>query len=98
MSDSVVRDSTELLVTGPDAGVLRLGLLLPLSGPLGLTGPSGLSAARLAAIEVNAAGGAAGRAVELVPVDAGHGRTRWPPKPVSHRRRSRPGVRRVPYE
>lgn len=71
MSDSVVRDGTELLVTGPDAGVLRLGLLLPLSGPLGLTGPSGLSAARLAAIEVNAAGGAAGRAVELVPVDAG---------------------------
>jgi ABC-type branched-subunit amino acid transport system substrate-binding protein len=71
MSDSVLRDGTELLVTGPDAGVLRLGLLLPLSGPLGLTGPSGLSAARLAAIEVNAAGGAAGRAVELVPVDAG---------------------------
>ncbi|MEU8345314.1 ABC transporter substrate-binding protein [Spirillospora sp. NPDC048832] len=67
MSDSVLRDATELLVTGPDAGVLRLGLLLPLSGPLGLTGPSGLSAARLAAIEVNAAG----RGVELVPVDAG---------------------------
>ncbi|NKZ02271.1 substrate-binding domain-containing protein [Actinomadura latina] len=71
MSDSVVRDGTQLLVTGPDAGVLRLGLLLPLSGPLGLTGPSGLSAARLAAIEVNAAGGAGGRAIELVPVDAG---------------------------
>ncbi|MFE9102495.1 ABC transporter substrate-binding protein [Actinomadura geliboluensis] len=67
MTDSVLRDATELLVTGPDAGVLRLGLLLPLSGPLGLTGPSGLSAARLAAIEVNAAG----RGVELVPVDAG---------------------------
>lgn len=71
MKDSVVRDSTELLVTGPDATVLRLGLLLPLSGPLGLTGPSGLSAACLAAAEVNAAGGAAGRPVELVPVNAG---------------------------
>ncbi|WP_084262345.1 ABC transporter substrate-binding protein [Actinomadura formosensis] len=71
MKDSVVRDGTELLVTGPDATVLRLGLLLPLSGPLGLTGPSGLSAACLAAAEVNAAGGAAGRPVELVPVNAG---------------------------
>ncbi|MEU8117967.1 substrate-binding domain-containing protein [Spirillospora sp. NPDC049024] len=68
---SVVRDSTEVLVAGPDPAVLRLGLLLPLSGPLGLTGPSGLSAACLAATEVNASGGAAGRAVELVPVDAG---------------------------
>ncbi|WP_344905483.1 ABC transporter substrate-binding protein [Actinomadura meridiana] len=46
--------------------MLRLGLLLPLSGPLGLTGPSGLSAACLAVSE-----GDAGRAVELVPVDAG---------------------------
>ncbi|MFD0539856.1 ABC transporter substrate-binding protein [Actinomadura luteofluorescens] len=68
---AVVRDSTGLLVTGPDPAVLRLGLLLPLSGPLGLTGPSGMSAACLAATEVNASGGAAGRAVELVPVDAG---------------------------
>ena len=68
---SVVRDGTEVLVSGPDPAVLRLGLLLPLSGPLGLTGPSGLSAACLAATEVNASGGAAGRAVELVPVDAG---------------------------
>ncbi|TDD83607.1 acetamidase regulator [Actinomadura darangshiensis] len=68
---AVLRDGTELLVTGPDAAVLRLGLLLPLSGPIGLTGPSGLNAACLAAIEVNASGGAAGRAVELVPVDAG---------------------------
>ncbi|MES9601808.1 ABC transporter substrate-binding protein [Actinomadura sp. NPDC000929] len=68
---AVVRDGTGLLVTGPDPAVLRLGLLLPLSGPLGLTGPSGLSAACLAATEVNASGGAAGRPVELVPVDAG---------------------------
>ncbi|TDD31020.1 acetamidase regulator [Actinomadura sp. KC06] len=63
----VLRDSAELLVSGPDASVLRLVLLLPLSGPLGLTGPSGLSAAYLAASEVNAAG----LGVELVPVDAG---------------------------
>ncbi|TDB71374.1 acetamidase regulator, partial [Actinomadura sp. KC216] len=63
----VVRDSMELLVSGPDTSVLRMGLLLPLSGPLGLTGPSGLSAAWLAASEVVAAG----RGIELVPVDAG---------------------------
>ena len=68
---AVVRDSAELLVTGPDTSVLRLGLLLPLSGPLGLTGPSGLAAACLAAGEVNSAGGVAGRPVELVLVDAG---------------------------
>ncbi|MCO5997995.1 ABC transporter substrate-binding protein [Actinoallomurus rhizosphaericola] len=64
---AVVRDTAELLVAGPDPSVLRLGLLLPLSGPLGLTGPSGLSAACLAAGEVTEAG----RPVELVLVDAG---------------------------
>lgn len=56
---------------GADASVLRLGLLVPLSGPLGLTGPSAIDAACLAASEVNAAGGVAGRAVELVIADAG---------------------------
>jgi urea transport system substrate-binding protein len=64
---AVIRDTAELMVTGPDASVLRLGLLLPLSGPLGLTGPSGLAAACLAASEATAAG----RPVELVLVDAG---------------------------
>ncbi|MEV5752248.1 ABC transporter substrate-binding protein [Actinoallomurus sp. NPDC052308] len=64
---AVVRDAMELMVAGPDASVLRLGLLLPLSGPLGLTGPSGLAAARLAAGEATSAG----RPVELVLVDAG---------------------------
>lgn len=68
---AVLRDGAELLVAGPDPAVLRLGLLLPLSGPLGLTGPSGLAAACLAATEVNRAGGVAGRPVELVLVDAG---------------------------
>ncbi|TYB46721.1 ABC transporter substrate-binding protein [Actinomadura chibensis] len=67
---TVVRDSMELLVAGPDPAALRLGLLLPLSGSLGLTGPSGLSAACLAATEVNTAASLE-RRVELVPVDAG---------------------------
>ncbi|NUT90623.1 MAG: ABC transporter substrate-binding protein [Saccharothrix sp.] len=68
---AVVRDRVEVAVAGPDPGALRLGLLLPLSGALGLTGPSGLSAASLAATEVNAAGGVRGRRVELVLLDAG---------------------------
>ncbi|GGS45391.1 MULTISPECIES: substrate-binding domain-containing protein [Actinokineospora] len=68
---AVVRDPVEVAVAGPDAGALRIGLLLPLSGALGLTGPSGLSAASLAATELNAAGGVRGRRVELVLLDAG---------------------------
>lgn len=68
---AVVRDRVEVVVAGPDPGALRLGMLLPLSGALGLTGPSGLSAAALAATEVNAAGGVRGRRVELVLLDAG---------------------------
>ncbi|RKT55797.1 ABC transporter substrate-binding protein [Saccharothrix australiensis] len=69
--NAVVRDHLRVAVDGPDPGALRLGLLLPLSGALGLTGPSGLLAAALAATELNAAGGVAGRRVQLVPVDAG---------------------------
>ncbi|WP_433273656.1 ABC transporter substrate-binding protein [Actinosynnema sp. CS-041913] len=75
---TVVRDRIEVAVDGPDPAVLRLGLLLPLSGALGLTGPSGLLAAALAATELNAAGGVAGRPVQLVLVDAG----RLPPEVV----------------
>ncbi|GAA3883030.1 substrate-binding domain-containing protein [Saccharothrix violaceirubra] len=67
----VVRDRIEVVLAGPDPAALRLGLLLPLSGALGLTGPSGLLAAALAATEVNSAGGVAGREAHLVLVDAG---------------------------
>ncbi|MEV0679048.1 substrate-binding domain-containing protein [Actinosynnema sp. NPDC050436] len=68
---AVLRDRLEVAVAGPDPGALRIGLLLPLSGALGLTGPSGLLAASLAATELNAAGGVAGRPVHLVLLDAG---------------------------
>ncbi|GLZ39290.1 ABC transporter substrate-binding protein [Actinokineospora sp. NBRC 105648] len=68
---AVLRDRVEVAVAGPDPGALRIGLLLPLSGALGLTGPSGLGAASLAATELNTAGGVAGRQVQLVLVDAG---------------------------
>ncbi|GAA3046329.1 ABC transporter substrate-binding protein [Actinokineospora globicatena] len=68
---AVVRDRVEVALTGPDPAVLRLGLLLPLSGALGLTGPSGLMASTLAATELNTAGGVVGRPVQLVLLDAG---------------------------
>jgi ABC-type branched-subunit amino acid transport system substrate-binding protein len=67
----VVRPSLEVLLDEPADDVLRLGLLLPMSGPLGLTATSALDAACLAAAEVNEAGGERGRQVELVLVDAG---------------------------
>ncbi|MBN9610081.1 MAG: hypothetical protein BGO26_04865 [Actinobacteria bacterium 69-20] len=72
MTDSAdIRSPAELLYAGPDPRVVRIGVLVPMSGVLGLTGPSGLAYAELAAREFNAAGGAHGRPMELVPVDAG---------------------------
>jgi len=67
----VTLDSIEVAVEGPDPSVLRLGLLVPLSGSLGLTGPSALGAAALAVAEVNAGGGVRGKALEVVSLDAG---------------------------
>jgi ABC-type branched-subunit amino acid transport system substrate-binding protein len=70
-ADVLARDSLEVVLQGPDPSVLRLGLLVPLSGPLGLTGPSAVDAASLAASEINAVGGVGGRPIELVLSDAG---------------------------
>ncbi|MFI6156814.1 ABC transporter substrate-binding protein [Kitasatospora sp. NPDC051170] len=53
------------------AAAFRVGLVVPQSGPLGLTGPSALDGALLAAHEVNARGGVRGRPLELVLVDGG---------------------------
>jgi urea transport system substrate-binding protein len=64
-------DPWEVLLTGPRPDVVRVGLAVPLSGPLAMTAPSALDLAGLAADEVNAAGGVAGRPVELVAVDSG---------------------------
>lgn len=50
---------------------LKVGLLVPLSGPAGIWGPSCLASAELAADEINLAGGIQGRELELVLVDAG---------------------------
>lgn len=69
--DTLLIDPLQALVEGRPGGVVRVGLAVPTSGPLALTAPSALACAVLAAEEVNAAGGIAGRRLELVPVDAG---------------------------
>lgn len=66
-----LRDPWDVLVSVPAADAVRIGLAVPLSGPLALTAPSALDLAALAAEEATDAGGLAGRRVELVPVDAG---------------------------
>jgi ABC-type branched-subunit amino acid transport system substrate-binding protein len=50
---------------------LRIGLVVPQSGALGLFGPSAVDAALLATHEVNVAGGLRGAYVDLVLVDGG---------------------------
>lgn len=52
---------------------LRVALVVPVSGVLGLLGPGAINCAVLAAREVNAAGGVLGRPLELVLVDGGRG-------------------------
>jgi urea transport system substrate-binding protein len=64
-------DPWDVLLAGPRPDVVRMGLAVPLSGPLAMTVPSALDLAGLATDEVNAAGGISGRPVELVAVDSG---------------------------
>jgi ABC-type branched-subunit amino acid transport system substrate-binding protein len=64
-------DAWDVLLDGPRADVVRIGLAVPLSGPLAMTAPSALDLAGLAASEINAAGGVVGRPVELVGLDSG---------------------------
>jgi ABC-type branched-subunit amino acid transport system substrate-binding protein len=49
---------------------LRIGLLVPTSGAAGIWGPSTIACARLAAQELNQAGGVLGREVQLQVIDA----------------------------
>src|SRR5690349_3824917 len=53
------------------ADTVRVALVVPLSGPAGLLGPSAELCAQLACAEVNEAGGVLGRELVLVPVDGG---------------------------
>lgn len=50
---------------------IRVGVLTPQSGPIGLFGPSSVNCARLAAEEINALGGLFDRPIELVFGDGG---------------------------
>ncbi|MGW0806698.1 substrate-binding domain-containing protein [Nonomuraea sp. NPDC002799] len=53
------------------SGALRIALIVPVSGVLGLMGPCAINCAVLAADELNAEGGVLGRPVELVLIDGG---------------------------
>lgn len=54
-----------------EPGRLRVGLVVPQSGQLGMIGPSAVDAALLAAHELNVSGGVRGSYVDLVLVDGG---------------------------
>jgi urea transport system substrate-binding protein len=53
------------------AGVVKIGVMIPQSGPGGLFGPSSKACAELAAEAINARGGLLGKKVELMFGDAG---------------------------
>ena len=53
------------------AGSVKIGILVPMSGPAGLFGPSSKNCAELAVDQINAAGGVLGRKIEPIYVDAG---------------------------
>ncbi len=59
------------LRTAIAAEPLKVGVLIPLSGPAGLFGPSSQNCAMLAAKEINANGGVLGRQIELQFADVG---------------------------
>jgi ABC-type branched-subunit amino acid transport system substrate-binding protein len=66
---TLIADPLEARLIPSDA--LRVALVVPVSGVLGLVGPCAINCAVLAAAEVNASGGVLGRRVELVLVDGG---------------------------
>ena len=51
--------------------ILKIGVMIPLSGPAGLFGPASKNVSQMAADDINAAGGILGRQVEIVFGDAG---------------------------
>ena len=58
-------------LTGAAFADMKIGVLVPDSGPAGLFGPSTRNSATLAANEINAAGGINGEKIELVFADVG---------------------------
>ena len=70
-ASTALATGTSLLNPASAAGSLKIGLMIPLSGPAGLFGPSSKNCAELAAETINNRGGIMGRPVELVFADAG---------------------------
>ncbi len=66
-----VVDSLDALLAGHDPRHVRVGLAVPSSGPLGLTGPAARACAQLAVEQANATRRRHDLPLELVPVDAG---------------------------
>ncbi len=56
-------------------GILRLGTLLPQTGDLAFLGPAMIDSVRIAAADINAAGGVFGTPVELIETDSGDAST-----------------------
>jgi len=63
--------TTTTLAPRPSDGVLRLGVLMPQSGPGADLGRAVLNSVRIAVREVNLAGGVLGRDIEVVTADEG---------------------------
>ncbi len=59
------------VMTAPAYAEIKIGVLVPDSGPGGLFGPSSRNSAQLAAEDINAAGGINGEKIELVFADVG---------------------------
>ena len=67
---SVMRGAKERVLTRASEQKFRIALCVPMGGSDGIWGPSCLASARLAEAELNQFSGIAGRACELVPLDA----------------------------
>lgn len=66
-----VIDPLDALLAGADRRSLRVGLAVPSSGPMGLTGPAAMACALLAAEDANTCRSHADQPLDLVPIDAG---------------------------
>jgi ABC-type branched-subunit amino acid transport system substrate-binding protein len=64
-------DGLEAMIQGRDPRRFRVGLALPMSGVLGLSGPSALDAALLAGTEISGARTSSDRPLDLVLIDSG---------------------------
>lgn len=67
----VITDITNALVNGPAPSEVRIGLVIPRSGVMGLVGPAALAASILAAEQVNESALLHDTRLTLVPIDAG---------------------------